>query len=180
MTPQEKQQLPFKSQLSHFQAKSWDSWQCSRNGRARLIFMKQHRFQYPSMAVQIIVLLQLFLLSNQVFNFSILAKSSVENYISFLNLAFTQQLQPEKFSPLCTPGAVTIEQVQRVTTEQAAFQQQVRNHSCLPDPKSHGPYCVNIRHYYLHSPHGITSWNLLLLFGTQIETLWPYMNTKPA
>lgn len=73
LTHQEKQQLLFKTQLNHFQTRPWDPQQCSHNRRARLILTKHHRFQCPSMAVGSIVLLQLFLLINQVSTFSILA-----------------------------------------------------------------------------------------------------------
>lgn len=55
----------------------------------------------------------------------------MEDYISFLYQAFTQQLQPEKHPLHHTTGAVTAAQVQRVTPGQAAFQQQVRNRSSL-------------------------------------------------
>lgn len=68
-----------------FQAQSWHSWQCNCNGRPRLTITKEQQFQSPSMAVASIVLLQLFLLINQMFNFSILAKIQYRE-LHFLSL----------------------------------------------------------------------------------------------
>lgn len=103
----------------------------------------------------------------------------MEKYTSFLHPVFTQQLHPEQL-PLPCPGAVTAEQVQHHPRTRCTSAAGERLLLSLPDPKAHRTYCVNIRHYYLPSPHGITLWNLLLLFGAQIETLWPCMNAKPA
>lgn len=181
LTHQEKQQLLFKTQLSHFQIKPWDPQQRRRNGRARLVLAKHHRFQCPSMAVGSIVLLQLFLLVNQMFSFTILAKIQ-HGELHFLSLpslhstASARGVFPSPYSwcSYCRAGATCHPRASGISTagEKLFFS--------LPDSKSHGPYCVSIRHYYLHFPHGITLWNLLLLFGAQIETLWPCMNTKPA
>ena len=143
--------------------------------------MKQHRFQCPSMAVGSIALLQLFLLINQMFNFSILAKIQCGelHFLSLPSLHSTASAReafppPYSWCSYCRAGAVSHPRASCISTagEKPLFS--------LPHQKSHGPYCVNIRHYYLHSPHGITLWNLLLLFGAQIETLWPCMNAKPA